>query len=193
MIYLPTTLELELNVTDEQFWTLCHKHTDLRFERSAKGDLIIMPPTGGLTSHRNSDITFQLELWSRKTKLGKVFDSSGGFKLPNGANRFPDAAWIKIERWNNLTPEEKEKFLPLCPDFVVELRSPNDSLQQIQMKMAEYRANGARLGWLIDPKRKVVEVYRPGIDVEVLQNPTTVSGEDVLPGFQLDLTEIWGG
>ncbi len=193
MIYLPTTLELELNVTDEQFWTLCHKHTDLRFERSAKGDLIIMPPTGGLTSHRNSDITFQLELWSRKTKLGKAFDSSGGFKLPNGANRSPDAAWIKIERWNNLTPEEKEKFLPLCPDFVVELRSPNDSLQQIQMKMAEYRANGAQLGWLIDPKRKVVEVYRPGIDVEVLQNPTTVSGEDVLPGFQLDLTEIWGG
>lgn len=192
MIYLPTTLELELNVTDEQFWTLCHKHTDLRFERNAQGDVIIMPPTGGLTSHRNLDITCQLGLWSRKTKLGKAFESSGGFKLPNGANRSPDAAWIKIERWNNLTPEQKEKFLPLCPDFVVELRSPSDSLQQIQMKMAEYRANGAQLGWLIDPKCKVVEVYRPGIDVEVLRNPQTVSGEEVLPGFQLDLSEIWG-
>lgn len=192
MVYLQSPLELELELTDEQFFELCQKHGDLKFERTATGGLIIMPPTGGITSNRNSDINYQLTAWNRQQKLGKVFDSSGGFKLPNGAERAPDTAWVKLERWNALTSEEQEKFVPLCPDFVVELRSPSDSLKKIREKMEEYRENGAKLGWLIDPQRKVVEVYRLDVDVEVLESPTTLSEEGVLPGFVLDLAEIFG-
>ena len=191
MVYLPSPLELELKLTDEQFWELCHQHQDLRFERTATGVLIIMPPTGGITGDRNSEINFQLRAWSRQNKLGKVFDSSTGFKLPNGADRSPDASWVKIDRWNALTQEQQEKFVPLCPDFVVELRSPSDALAKIRAKMQEYLENGAKLGWLIDPSRKVVEIYRRDREVEVLHSPTTVSGEDVLPGFVLDLSEIF--
>ncbi|KYC35680.1 hypothetical protein WA1_07685 [Scytonema hofmannii PCC 7110] len=200
ILSLPPTLELQINLTDEQFFQLCQNNRDLRFERTAKGELIIMSPTGGETSvrpwrkpypaYRNADLTYQLRGWNRQSDLGKSFDSSGGFKLPNGADRSPDASWIKIERWEALTPEEREKFLPLCPDFVVELRSPSDSLEKLQAKMQEYIDNGARLGWLIDPKRKVVEIYRPNQTVEVVQSPTTLSGEDVLPGFVLDLSPI---
>ena len=127
----------------------------------AEGKLIIMSPTGGLTSDRNSDINFQLRLWNSNRKLGKVFDSSGGFKLPNGADRSPDAAWLELSRWNSLTHQQQERFVPLCPDFVLELRSPSDSLKNIQDKMQEYLANGAKLGWLIYPKRQIVEIYRP--------------------------------
>lgn len=190
-ISLPPTLELKIDLTDEQFFQLCQANRDLRFERTAKGQLIIMPPTGGKTGDRNADLTFQLRAWSRQNNLGKSFDSSTCFKLPNGANRSPDASWVKRERWDALTPEEQEKFVPLCPDFVVELRSKSDSLEALRAKLQEYMANGARLGWLIDPKRRVVEIYRPNQEVEILQSPTTVSGEDVLPGFVLDLASIW--
>ncbi len=180
-----------LKLTDEQFFQLCQDNRDLRFERNSNGDIVIMPPTGGETSNKNSDITYQLYAWNRKTKLGITFDSSGGFKLPNGADRSPDASWIPLEKWENLTSEQRQKFLPLCPDFVIELRSPTDSLKTLRNKMKEYLENGTKLGWLINPKAKQVEVYRQGKEVEILDNPTTLSGEDVLPDFVLDLELIW--
>ncbi|MCW6053200.1 Uma2 family endonuclease [Lyngbya sp. CCAP 1446/10] len=201
MIAIPspaTSIELSINLTDEQFLELCQNNRDYQFERTASGELIIMAPTGSETSIRNADLTSQLRVWNRETKLGVVFDSSGGFTLPNGADRSPDASWVKKERWDALTPEQKDSFAPLCPDFVVELReaklsrreSKTDSLKKLQDKMQEYIDNGARLGWLIDRQNRRVEIYRPGQDVEILQNPATVSGEDVLPGFVLDLAEI---
>lgn len=157
------------------------------------GHLIIMSPTGGATGNRNADLIAQICTWNRQTKLGKVFDSSTGFKLPNGANRSPDVAWLKLDRWNALTPEQQEKFLPLCPDFVMELMSPSDSLHSLEMvqaKMQEYLANGAKLGWLIDRAHQQVEVYRSNHTVEILQTPQTLSGEEILPGFVVDLSEI---
>ena len=178
-------------ITSEQFYQLCVANRDLRLERTAKGDLIIMPPTGGETSKQNSDINFELNLWNRQSKLGITFDSSGGFTLPNGADYAPDAAWIPLAKWDSLTPEQRTKFLPLSPDFVIELRSPSDSLKLLQNKMQEYIDNGSRLGWLINPKNRQVEIYRQGIEKEILENPTTVSGEDVLPGFILNLSLIW--
>lgn len=188
---LPFPLRLSINLTDEQFWQLCLSNRDYRFERTAKGELIVMPPTGSDTGRRNIKITTQLEIWNSQSKLGVAFDSSTGFKLPNGAERSPDASWVKKERWESLTAEQQAKFAPLCPDFVVELRSPSDSLQNLQEKMREYINNGARLGWLIDTKNQQVEIYRPDRDVEILSSPQTLSGEDVLPGFVLELTEIW--
>ncbi len=190
MLYLPDTLELTINLSDEQFFQICQDNRDLRFERTSEGDLIIMSPTGGNTGRRNIKLSTQLELWSSQMKLGVAFDSNTGFKLPNGANRSPDASWVKQERWEGLTPEEQDKFVPLCPDFVLELRSPSDSLKMVQAKVREYMENGARLGWLIDPQHKVVEIYRPNQDVEIIQSPKTLSGEDVLSGFTLDLSEI---
>ncbi len=189
-----TAFELDINnidLTDEQFFQLCQNNPDVRFERTASGELIIMPPTGSITSDRNADLTCQLRNWNRKNKLGKTFDSSGGFKLPNGAERSPDASWVKMERWDALTEEEKERFAPLCPDFVVELMSPSDTLEKTRAKMKEYMENGASLGWLINRKQKQIEIYRPKQEVEILESPQTVSGEDVLPGFVLDLAEIW--
>jgi Uma2 family endonuclease len=148
-----TALTLNLNsiikLTDEQFFQLCQDNETLRFERNSKGELIIMPPTGGETSNRNGRLNQQLFNWTDTDGTGIAFDSSGGFKLPNGADRSPDASWVKLERWNALTPEEQTKFAPLCPDFVVELLSPSDSLKDTQEKMKEYRDDGARLGWLI--------------------------------------------
>lgn len=185
-----TSIELSINLTDEQFFQLCQNNRDYQFERTASGELIIMPPTGSETSKRNIDLSYQLQAWSRQNNLGVAFDSSGGFTLPNGAARSPDASWVKKERWDALTPEQKDSFAPLCPDFVVELRSKTDSLKKLQEKMQEYIDNGARLGWLIDRQNRRVEIYRPGQSVEILQNPATVSGEDVLPGFVLDLAEI---
>ncbi len=190
-IALPTTLELKIDLTDEQFLQLCQNNRDLKFERTATGDLIIMPPTGGTTGDRNADLTFQLRAWNRQHRLGKTFDSSTGFKLPNGADRSPDAAWIAQARWDRLTPEQQDKFPPICPDFVVELMSPSDTLEKVQAKMQEYLANGARLGWLLNRKGKQVEVYRPNQPVELLTFPTTLSGERILPEFVLDLSEIW--
>ncbi len=180
-----------IKMTDEQFFQLCQANRDLKFERTAPGELIVMAPTGGETGRYNSEIGADLVLWNRQTKLGVVFDSSTCFKLPNGADRSPDLTWIKQERWDTLTPEQKEKFPPICPDFVLELMSPTDNLKAIQAKMQEYRDNGARLGWLINRKAQQVEIYRLGQEVEVLQSPSTLSGEDVLPGFTLDLRSLW--
>jgi Uma2 family endonuclease len=182
---------LTLTVTREQFVQLALANRDLQLERTATGELIVMPPTGSDTGNRNLDIEGQLWLWNRQTKLGKAFNSSSGFHLPNGANRSPDASWVRQERWNALTREQQTGFAPLCPDFVLELRSESDNMAPLQAKMREYMENGARLGWLIDRKNKKVEIYRQGQEVEVLDNPSTLSGEAVLPGFVLDLTEIW--
>jgi Uma2 family endonuclease len=190
-----TAITLNLNpiikLTEDQFFQLCQENDNIRLERTAKGELIIMSPAGGETSSSNAGLTAQLWIWNEQNKLGKVFDSSGGFKLPNGANRYPDAAWVKLERWKALTPEQQKKFPPLCPDFVVELLSPSDSLKETQDKMREYRDNGALLGLLINRKNRQVEIYRPGAEVEILDNPTQVSGESVLPGFVLNLGSIW--
>ena len=190
-----TSFTIDLNsvieLTDDQFFELCQKNKELTFERTPQGDLIIMTPTGGETSNSNAGLTAQLWVWNSQSNLGIAFDSSGGFKLPNGANRSPDASWVKRERWEALTPEERQKFPPLCPDFVVELLSPSDSLKTTQEKMQEYIENGARLGWLINRKTWQVEIYRPGRDVEVLDSPDRLSGEDVLPGFVLKLESIW--
>jgi Uma2 family endonuclease len=188
-VNIPPTLTL--TVTREQFVQLALANRDLQLERTATGELIVMPPTGSDTGNRNLDIEGQLWLWNRQTKLGKAFNSSSGFHLPNGANRSPDASWVRQERWNALTREQQKGFAPLCPDFVLELRSESDNMAPLQAKMREYMENGARLGWLIDRKNKKVEIYRQGQEVEVLDNPSTLSGEAVLPGFVLDLTEVW--
>ncbi|MEH1806955.1 Uma2 family endonuclease [Nostoc sp.] len=189
-VALPSTLKLKIDLTDEQFFQMCQKNRDYRFERTASGELLIMPPTGSDTGNRNFDMVVELGIWNKQTKLGKGFDSSTGFTLPNGAERSPDVSWVKIERWNALTAEQQEKFAPICPDFVVELRSRTDSLKELQEKMQEYIENGTQLGWLIDRKNKRVEIYRPGKDVEILDNPASLSGENVLPGFVLDLQQI---
>jgi Uma2 family endonuclease len=178
-------------LSDEQFFQLCQDNRNLRLERNAKGDLIIMPPTGGETGNSNAGITAQLWLWNNLNKLGVVFDSSTGFKLPNGADRSPDAAWIPLEKWQALTPQQKERFLPLSPDFVIELMSPSDSLETTRKKMQEYLDNGTRLGWLINRKTREVEIYRQGQAVEILTNPESLSGENMLPEFSLNLTLIW--
>ncbi|MFM2063262.1 MAG: hypothetical protein RLZZ507_2932 [Cyanobacteriota bacterium] len=188
---LPPQLTLNLDLTDEQFFQLCQNNRDLRFERTAAGELIIMPPTGSDTGNRNFDLAVELGIWNKQTKLGKGFDSSTGFKLPNGKDVSPDVAWIKKERWDSLTPEQQNKFAPIAPDFVIELRSPSDSLKPLQEKMQEYIGNGVKLAWLIDRKQRKVFIYRPGKVVEELDNPQTLNGEDILPGFVLDLSEIW--
>ncbi|MBD2207762.1 Uma2 family endonuclease [Calothrix sp. FACHB-1219] len=187
---LPSILKLKIELTDEQFFQICQKNRDYRFERSGSGELLIMAPSGSDTGRRNVKITTQLDIWNEQNHLGEVFGPSAGFKLPNGAERSPDASWVKAEPWNALTPEQQAKFAPICPDFVVELRSPSDSLKDLQEKMQEYIENGARLGWLIDRKNQRVEIYRPGKDVEILDNPVSLSGEDVLPGFVLNLQQI---
>ena len=191
-IPLHSPLELTSELTDEQFFQLCTDNRDLRFERTASGGLIIMPPTGSETGNFNIDLSCQLQSWSRQNKhLGLAFDSSTGFKLPDGTDISPDAAWIRRDRWDALTAEEKKKFAPICPDFVVELRSTTDSLEKLWAKMKVYVKNGARLGWLLDRKNRKVEISRQGSDVEILDSPATLSGEDVLPGFVLDLTDIF--
>ena len=191
---MPETLTVKLDtlsLSDEQFYQLCLNNRELRFERNHQGDLVIMSPTGGETGNRNLEIGYQLHGWNRRAGLGVTFDSSTGFKLPNGANRSPDAAWLKREKWEALTPEQRRKFVPLCPDFVVELRSPSDELKPLREKMQEYQENGAQLGWLIDRQTRTVEIYRPGQPVEILNNPESLSGETVLPDFVLALAPIW--
>ena len=191
LIYLPKTIGLY--VTQEQFAALAASNRELRLERTAQGELIVNLPTGWETGRRNSIISGELYIWWRNAgKPGKGFDSSTGFILPNGANRSPDACWVSQERWDALTPEQKGTFANICPDFVVELRSAADSLSSQQEKMREYMDNGAVLGWLINPQNRTVEIYRAGLAVEVLANPSELSGEEVLPGFLLDLREVWG-
>ncbi|MDB9490567.1 Uma2 family endonuclease [Dolichospermum circinale CS-534/05] len=180
-----------LKFTDDKFVEMVAANKDLRLELSSQGELSIMSPTGGETGDRNLELGGQVWFWNRQNGLGKAFDSSTGFKLPNGATRSPDVSWIKIERWNALTPEQRKRFLPLCPDFVIELVSESDDLADTQAKMREYIANGLRLGWLINPKNKQVEIYRPNQEIEVLESPTSLSGEDILPGFILDLQPIF--
>lgn len=188
---LTVNLQSVLELTDEQFFQLCQVNRDLRFERAATGELIIMPPTGGETGNKNARITQQLMNWTDADGTGIAFDSSTCFKLPNGADRSPDASWIKFEKWNALTQEQKEKFPPISPDFVIELLSPSDSLKDAQEKMREYIDNGVHLGLLINRKSRQVEIYRQGQEVEVLDSPATLSGEDILPGFILHLAAIW--
>ena len=188
---LTISLEPIFELTEEKFFQLCQKNSDLRFERSAQGDITIMAPEGSDTGMRSSNVNGHLWLWNQQKKLGFTFGSSAGFILPNGAMRSPDACWILQERWDALTPEQQSKFAPICPDFVIELMSRTDSLPTVQAKMQEYQDNGARLGWLINRRDRQVEVYRIGQPVEVLQAPTSLSGETVLPEFVLDLASIW--
>jgi Uma2 family endonuclease len=180
-----------VRLSDEQFYQLCQDNDDLRLELSAEGELIIMPPTGGTTGSRNSRINYQIAGWAIADGTGLSFDSSTMFILPNGAKRSPDASWVSRERWDALSQTERDKFVPLCPDFVLELRSPSDRLAYLQEKMDEYISNGARLGFLLDAGAKRVYVYVPGQSVESIDNPQTVSGDPVLPGFVLDLKDIW--
>jgi Uma2 family endonuclease len=187
---ITVSLDSILDLTDEAFYQLCQSNPNVKFERTVTGELLIMSPTGGESGHRNADITIDLGLWNRQTQLGLSFDSSTGFKLPNGAERSPDAAWVRRDRWEALTLEQQRKFPPLAPDFVVELRSASDDLDTLQTKMQEYLDNGVLLGWLINPQDQQVEIYRLGQPVELLQSPQTLSGEAVLPGFSLDLSRI---
>ena len=185
------TLDPVGTLTDEAFYQLCQANPDVKFERSAQGELIIMSPTGGESGRRNADIAIDLGIWNRQTQLGYTFDSSTCFKLPNGAERSPDAAWIEASRWEALSPEARDKFPPIAPDFVIELRSSSDRLPTLQAKMQEYRDNGVRLGWLLNPQDQQVEIYRPGQDVEIRQSPTQLTGDPVLPGFTLPLNTIF--
>jgi len=179
-----------LRLSDEAFWRLCRANPDLRLERTADGELVVIPPAAPDSSSRNASITAQLWNWNQGAGLGVVFDSSAGFTLPNTAIRGPDAAWMARDRWDFLPQHERNRFSHICPDFVVELRSKSDAMKDLRFKMREYMAQGARLGWLIDPKTGTVEVYRPGRRVERLVRPDALSGEDVLPGFVLDLKGI---
>ncbi len=180
-----------IKLTEDQFYDLCRANPDLKFERNSKGEIVIVPPTGGETGKYNAEITIDFGIWNRQAKLGVVFDSSTCFHFPNGADRSPDVAWIKQERWDTLTQQQQEKFPPIAPDFVLELMSPTDRLKETQAKMQEYMNNGVKLGWLINRKTRLVEIYRQGKAIEVLENPTDLSGEDVLPGFILHLEFIW--
>lgn len=176
-----------VTLSDEQFYQLCQDNENWQLERTVEGELVIMPPVGGVSGNRESDLNGELWFWNRQTQLGKVFSSSTIFRLPNGGDRSPDVAWVAKERWELLTLEEQEKFPPICPDFVIELRSRTDSLTQLQAKMQEYLNSGLRLGWLINPQEQQVEIYRPNQALEIVKLPTTLSGENILPEFILNL------
>lgn len=178
-------------LTDDAFYQLCRNNPDVKFERTATGELVVMSPVGGEGGKREADLITDLNIWNRQAKLGVVFSSSAGFKLPNGADRAPDAAWVKQERWDALSPEQQRKFPPIAPDFVIELRSESDDLEELRAKMREYRDNNVILGWLINPKDQQVEVYRQGQPVELLAAPESLSGEAILPGFNLELNRIF--
>jgi Uma2 family endonuclease len=190
---IPMVLQLQpaIALTEDQFYELCQLNRDFRIERNTMGELVIMPPTGSETDQHNFDIIVQLGIWTKQDGTGVGFGSSGGFTLPNGAVRSPDAAWIKCDRWEAIPAELRKKFAPICPEFVIELRSESDNLRILQDKMQEYIDNGTQLGWLIDRKQRRVLIYRPNIAVEQLDNPKTLDGEPLLPGFVLDLSQIW--
>lgn len=192
---LPVPLALRMTggarMSAAQFFEFCRQNENYRIERTATGEVIIMPPAGPPSSDRNADLTYQLRGWAKRDGTGVDYESSAGFRLPNGAERSPDASWIRKERLAALTPEQRTGFWRICPDFVVELRSATDTLSVLQEKMEEYRDNGARLGWLIDPEPRQIYVYRPGEPVQRLDNPATVSGDPVLPGFVLDAPAVF--
>jgi Uma2 family endonuclease len=185
---LPSPL---VRFSDEEFFQFCQRHRDLRIERTSTGDLIVVPPTGGRTGRRNFLLVAQLAAWCDTDGTGVAFDSSTGFRLPLGGERSPDASWVRRDRWDALTDEEREQFPPLAPDFVVELRSKSDNLESLKEKMDEYMRNGVRLGWLIDPYGRTVWVYRPDNPVETLDTPVRLSGDPELPGFDLTLDALW--
>ncbi|OUL25189.1 hypothetical protein BV378_16645 [Nostoc sp. RF31YmG] len=194
MFSSPLVLQIppSMQMTDEQFFEFCQVNRDLRIERNKLGEISIMPPTGSESGNRNFSIAGQLYVWAEKDGTGICFDSSTGFKLSTGADRSPDVSWMKLERWNTLSAEQQQKFAPICPDFVVELRSPSDKLQPLKEKMEEYmREPGVKLGWFIDRKHRKVYIYRPGLLEECLDNPNTVSGDPVLPGFVLNMSKVW--
>jgi len=178
-------------MNDEEFFMFCQLNPELRIERTSGGDIIVMAPTGGKTGRRNARLIAAFVNWAEKDGSGQFFDSSTEFILPNGAGRAPDLSWIRNERWLALTERQQEQFPPLCPNFVVELRSPTDRLETLKTKMEEYIANGAELGWLIDPLERKVHIFRPGADPEVLENPQQVSGEPLLKEFVLDVQVLW--
>lgn len=190
---VPLTVNLPslVQMSDEQFYEFCQANRDLRIERTANGEVVIMPPAFSDTGNRNLRIAVQLGNWAEQDGTGLGFDSSTGFTLPNGATRSPDASWIKLERWNALTEEQQASFAPICPDFVIELSSSSDTLSSLQNKMQEYLDNGARLGWLIDRKNRKVYIYRPEREPEILEYPEVVSGDPELPGVVLLMAKIW--
>ncbi|MGI9167046.1 MAG: Uma2 family endonuclease [Pyrinomonadaceae bacterium] len=202
MSHLPPTIEshatsvLALNIesislNDDQFAQLCLDNRDLRLELTSKGELIIMPPTGSKTGLRSAIIIQRLANWAERNRRGLAFDSSTGFTLPDGSKRSPDASWVRRERWDALSKEQQDGFAPIAPDFLIELLSPSDSWNLLQQKMLDYLDNGVRLAWLIDPEQRRVYIYRPDQPVEILENPATVSADSLLPGFDLDLQEIY--
>jgi Uma2 family endonuclease len=178
-------------ISTNQFEQLCAANPDIKFERTPTGELVIMSPTGGETGMNNATLIARFVVWNEQLNLGKVFDSSTCFRLPNGGERSPDVAWIEKSRWEALTSEQRRKFPPICPDFVLELRSPSDNLILLQSKMQEYLNGGAKLGWLLNPEDNQAEIYRPGQSTEVLQSPGTLSGETILPEFTLNLDWLW--
>jgi Uma2 family endonuclease len=180
-----------ITMTQDQFFDFCQQNPEMRFERTAEGELIIMAPSGGESGIQDLSVSAQLYVWTLKVGKGKATGPSTGFILPNGANRAPDASWIAPEQWSSITAEQRKKFLPVCPFFLIEVRSPSDSLKALQEKMSDYIANGCKLGWLIDPENRQVHVYRPDQPVQVHDNPATASGDPELPGFVLDLEPVW--
>jgi Uma2 family endonuclease len=186
-IHLPRTLRC----TQEQFVELVKANPELRWELTAQGEVIVMPPTGSETGNYNSELIANFVIWNRQSQLGKVFDSSTGFRLPNGAIRSPDVAWIAQERWAQLSPEQRRTFAPICPDFVVELVSPTDDVNALEAKMQEYIENGCRLGWLVNPQKRQVTLYRPRMAPETISFDVPLTGEDVLPGLTLDVRHIF--
>jgi Uma2 family endonuclease len=180
-----------IELDEEEFFQFCRVNRDLRMERSAEGDILIMAPEAGSSACGGGELFVAFSLWARRDGGGRVFGPSAGFILPNRAIRSPDVAWVRNDRLDNLTDQQWQRFLPLCPDFVVELRSPSDSLRALQDKMKEYRDNGAQVGWMLDPGSKTVHVYKPGMEPEILHDPATLSGEPLLAGFVLDVRQIW--
>jgi Uma2 family endonuclease len=183
-------LQPTFDLSEDQFEQICNNNRDLKFERTARGGLVIMALTGGETGERNAELNGQLWLWNREARLGHIYDSSTGFRLPNGAIRSPDAAWVSQSRWEALTPAQRQKWVPLCPDFLVELKSTSDDIEDLRLKMQEYVENGLPLGWLIDPETQIVEIYRSDGSVETLNNPPSLSAESIVPGFSLNLAGI---
>jgi len=188
----PVRLRFERPMTDEELMRFCAANEMVRVERDANGELILMSPSGSGTGRTNSELIYQLAAWARETNSGATFDSNAGFTLPDGSMRSPDAAWIAWPRWNALSKQEQEGFAPICPEFVIELRSPSDSLSELQAKMRLWVANGAAVAWLVDPSRKAVEIYRLGREAEVLEGGSAVEGDGPVSGFVLELGRVWG-